>query len=307
MGIFLKNVWDAVLFSPILNIFYILYRVFQENLGLAVIALAVIVRLALIPLIRQQMDGAKKMKQLKPRLEKLQKKYANNQEKLAKEQVKMYKEIGYNPVGCLGGFFVQMIVLIVVVQVIRMVSRGTFDGLYPSVATFFHISTGDVAMNNSWIGLDLSKDYIGLVTENVKIPFNGVFFNIPYEIIKYVFAWVYDFKVFPYWILAVSVGIVQYFSSKFTMYIQGQTSLKRKNKKKKEDMNEEEMAAQMSKSMVSIMPLMSVLFTLKYPAVLGLYWFTQTVVNMFQYFIIDKERTLKYFHIKLKVSDKSVS
>ena len=62
----------------------------------------------MIPLVKKQTKMTKQMAMLKPELDKLQKKYGNDKEKLAQEQIKLYKRIGYNPLGCFVTFIPQI-------------------------------------------------------------------------------------------------------------------------------------------------------------------------------------------------------
>ena len=86
------TIWNAVLYYPILNLMVALYHLFGDNLGLAIVAIAIIFRIILIPFTKSQTDMSKKMASMKPQLDILQKKYANNKEKLAQEQMKLYKK-----------------------------------------------------------------------------------------------------------------------------------------------------------------------------------------------------------------------
>lgn len=125
MGDFLSTIWNAVLYYPFINLLFAFYFLFGQNLGIAVILLAVIMRLILIPSTKKQTDMAKKLSILRPKLADLQKKYKNNQDKLAKEQLKLYKEVGYNPLGCFGSFIAQFIIIIVIFNVIQVVGTGS--------------------------------------------------------------------------------------------------------------------------------------------------------------------------------------
>ena len=49
----LSTIWNTILTYPILNIVTILYHLLWDNLGLAIIAIAIISRLALIPLTKK--------------------------------------------------------------------------------------------------------------------------------------------------------------------------------------------------------------------------------------------------------------
>ena len=59
--------------QPILNALILLYKVLFSNLGLAILALTSIVRLALIPLTNPQLKSAQKMQEINPELEDLKK------------------------------------------------------------------------------------------------------------------------------------------------------------------------------------------------------------------------------------------
>jgi len=82
--------------------------------GIAIILLVFTVRLILHPLTKKAQVSMhrtmKAMAKFKPEMEKLQKKYANDKQKLQMEQLKLMREHGVNPFGCLGflPMFLQM-------------------------------------------------------------------------------------------------------------------------------------------------------------------------------------------------------
>jgi YidC/Oxa1 family membrane protein insertase len=75
--------------------------------ALAIIVLTIIVRLALHPLTRSSQISiarfSKQMASLKPELDALQKRYAGDKARMQQEQMRLYREKGMNPMGCLGG------------------------------------------------------------------------------------------------------------------------------------------------------------------------------------------------------------
>ncbi len=83
--------------------------------GLSIILLVLIVRGMLHPLTRrsqiQMTRFGKGMAELKPQIDALQAKYKDDPRKLQQEQMRLYRERGVNPAGCLGGMlpmFLQM-------------------------------------------------------------------------------------------------------------------------------------------------------------------------------------------------------
>ena len=74
--------------------------------GVAIIVLVAVVRLLLHPLTKKgqvnMMKMSKQMQALQPEMEKLKKKYKDDQQKLNQEMMKLYREKGVNPAGFLG-------------------------------------------------------------------------------------------------------------------------------------------------------------------------------------------------------------
>ncbi|MCL5411254.1 MAG: YidC/Oxa1 family membrane protein insertase [Patescibacteria group bacterium] len=112
----MTEIWNFI-HNQLLNLLLFLYNVLFQNLGLAVIALTVIIRTLLIPLTVPTLRGAKKMQELKPKLDELKRRHKDDKRRLQEEQMKLYKEHGVNPAaGCLPNI-VQIVVLIALYQV----------------------------------------------------------------------------------------------------------------------------------------------------------------------------------------------
>lgn len=101
------NFFNTIFVIPILNILVVFYKLFLTislpgALGFAIIGLTSAVRGVLHPLSKKQMESAKKMQDLKPRLDALKKKHEKDPKGLQQAQLKLYQEAGINPAaGCL--------------------------------------------------------------------------------------------------------------------------------------------------------------------------------------------------------------
>jgi YidC/Oxa1 family membrane protein insertase len=70
--------------------------------GVAIIAFTIIVKTLTLPLTLKSVFSMKRMQEIQPKMQALQKQYKNDKEKLMAEQMALYKEHGVNPVaGCL--------------------------------------------------------------------------------------------------------------------------------------------------------------------------------------------------------------
>jgi YidC/Oxa1 family membrane protein insertase len=88
-------------------------------MGLAIIALTVIIRTILVPVTLPATKAQKKMMELKPHLDELKVKHGTDKAKIQEEQVRLYKEHGVNPLaGCLP-YIVQIYILIELYNVLN--------------------------------------------------------------------------------------------------------------------------------------------------------------------------------------------
>lgn len=70
--------------------------------GFAIILLTVLVKVATLPLTKQQVESTLAMQSLQPKLKAIQQRYAGNQERIQLETSRLYKQAGVNPLaGCL--------------------------------------------------------------------------------------------------------------------------------------------------------------------------------------------------------------
>lgn len=264
-----STIWNNVIYYPILNLLIVFYDLLFDNLGLAIIVIAILVRLVLIPLMKRQTEMTKKMSSLKPQIDALQKKYKNNPEKLSQEQIKLYKKVGYNPLGCLVTFVPQLIILSVLIQVIRNVTTGDLNGIYPFVTNLLN-DGASLTINTRFLIWDLTKSFNDFSSEF------GIF----------------SAKALPYLGLSVLVGISQYFASKFTQVMQGGLPKPEEPKKGKE-LSPEDMTKKMTKSFSLILPFTTIFIAISAPAALSLYWAVQSFMLVIQYMLLDWDKTEK--------------
>ena len=104
----LGEIWNSVIIRPMINSLVLLYAAFFSNFGVAIIMFTVIIRAGMIPLSIKQSRSMKAMTAVQPRMKELQERYKNDRQKLSQETMKLYREHGINPVGCLGPLVVQM-------------------------------------------------------------------------------------------------------------------------------------------------------------------------------------------------------
>lgn len=131
--------FNTLLYQPILTVLAFLAGAFQGNLGLAILALTLLVRAALSPLTLPSLHSAKKLRDLKPELNKLKLKFTDKAA-LQKAQLELYKKHGINPAaGCLPNIL-QLVILITLYQVFMN-----------------SLQAGNTSFNTSFLWLNLSQ------------------------------------------------------------------------------------------------------------------------------------------------------
>jgi len=123
-------IWDLIILQPVINSLIWLCDVLFGNFGLTIIVFTVFVRVLMYPLTKRQLRSTKGMQELQPKLQELQKKYGKDKQAMAREQMKLYKESGLNPAGCMLPMLVQLPVWIALYQsIIRVLAVSPEDFL----------------------------------------------------------------------------------------------------------------------------------------------------------------------------------
>ena len=147
----------TIFFNPIYNVYVVLVNIIPgHDLGLAIILLTVLFKLAIYPLYRQAILTSLRLKEINPQLEELKKRYKDDKTLQAKKMMELYKSNNINP---LSGFWV-IIVQIPIFLTLFYVFRGDITAHFSSLYSFVPAPT---VFNKLFLGIfDLSanKNYL---------------------------------------------------------------------------------------------------------------------------------------------------
>ena len=275
------------------------------NYGLAIIIFTIIIKMILIPLNIRSQKAMRKQQKIQPIIAELQKKYANDQEKLQREMMKIYKENNISMTGGCLPMLIQFPILIGLYQVIQrplsyligvdwsldavanevyrlrdaMVNLGYNLGNYAQATVDVIKKTGQIQLSK-WaeiIGTNgTALEGVGEGVHPWVINFN--FFgldlsNAPSAAFSKIMALDFsDWSIIALLLIPLLAIVASIVSMKITQAQSGQNN-------KNSDNNQ---AAQMSKTMNLMMPVMTGFFTITLPAGLGLYWIISSVVQIAQ-------------------------
>ncbi len=125
---------DANIFQPLISVFQSVLQFFHDHVGFtwgfSIIALTICVRLVLLPLALTQFRGMRRMQHHQPEMKAIQQKYKNDKQRQQQEMMKFYRENGINPLASCLPLVAQLPVFISLYYMLRNNLR--FD-ICPSV------------------------------------------------------------------------------------------------------------------------------------------------------------------------------
>ncbi|HBI17374.1 MAG: 60 kDa inner membrane insertion protein [Candidatus Moranbacteria bacterium GW2011_GWF2_34_56] len=155
----MTTLFHELIYQPIYNVLIFLYDVIPGgDFGIAIIAVTILLKSALIPLSKKQIQSQKRMQEIQPELKKIQTKYKNDKEKQTKEVMNFYKENKVNPFSGCFPIIIQLIFLIAIYRVIINISDA---GLVVDGKDLYSFVQNPGEINKTFIGLvDLLKPSI---------------------------------------------------------------------------------------------------------------------------------------------------
>ncbi len=253
------DVFTTILTQPLANGLILFYKILGENMGVAILAFSLALRLVLTPLTTPYMESMKKMRSYTKELNKIKERHKGDRAKLAQAQSDFYKEKGINPsAGCLP-YLLQIVVLIFLFRLFTAVFTG--EG---TVAERFNeylyeplkFASGQ-EVNTGFLYLDITKpdklnDVLGL---NVGLPIPGLFL--------------------------ILASALQLLSAKISVpYVEAAEKAAKQTKEKSDDFQ-----AAMQGSMMYTFPLMTILIGISFPSSLALYWMAFSLFQVVQQYM----------------------
>ena len=149
--------WSLIV-NSFVTILTLLYKIFNNDIVLAIAVFTVIIRLVTSPLLLQQQRSTKAMQEIQPKLASLKEKHKNDREAMAQAQMELYREHGINPLGGCLPLLIQMPVMLGLYSAIIIALAGTpFQLIDLSGRLLIPGLDSLVPLNNTWLGMDLTQ------------------------------------------------------------------------------------------------------------------------------------------------------
>jgi YidC/Oxa1 family membrane protein insertase len=156
-------IWNDLLVNPMINALITMSNAMLDNFGLAIIAFTIFIRLVTFPLTIKQLRTTRAMQEMQPQMQEIQKKYKDPKRR-QQEMMKLYRDVGFNPLGCLVPFAVQIPIWIALFHVIRYTVGTTPEALLDLSRRLYdwEYITESVPLSSHFIGIDLAERSIPL-------------------------------------------------------------------------------------------------------------------------------------------------
>lgn len=308
------------LLDPLYSLFgYVMrfiYAVFG-NYGFSIIIFTVLVRLIILPLNVKQHKSTLQQQALRPQLLDLQRYYGDDREGLAQAQAALYEK---HNVSLTGGCLTALLSLVIMWPVYRIINGPLY--FIMQVPEESLNSIGDILVNAGVIegvgNINLRHNSIfiiqalfdnpqvfaevvdkGLMSVNqlLDMDFFGINLGMKPTInFSLIFSeqWTTYLPLLLFPLIATGGNVLQMWYSQKVNSPDGMTRAERKEAKEKAKKNpalqdDQAQAAQgAGKTMMFIMPIMTLFFTFNMPVAMSLYWIVSSLIGLFQVWLMNK-------------------
>jgi len=153
----MKALLKFLLYKPMLNaMFFLIWLMPNNNIGLAIIILTLAIRLLIYPLSLKSFKAQKELQELQPKLEEIKEKFKDDKKLQAEKTMEFYRENKISPFGSCLYAIVQIPILLILYYVFRNgLDASRFVYLYSFVPK-------PEAFNTIFLGMELTKPSIYL-------------------------------------------------------------------------------------------------------------------------------------------------
>ena len=282
---------------------------FTTNYGVALILFAIIVKAILLPTTMKSKKSTMKMSRLAPKVQEIQKKYADDPQKQNMMTQQLYKEEGVSMGGgCLWSFLPLLILLPLytvvrqpityilhetaevstqIVNVLKGLNEAAFAG-----NDFYNELVAASLLHNPEVAAQALEQIKGIVAHpatlsGLDFTFLGVNLGAVPQFNIFAADWVWDWSHIGAFLMPVLSAGSQVLSMFISQRMNNSVVTNEKGVQDKETAKKSQ-ANQSGKMMLWMMPLMSLWIGFTVPAALSIYWLIQGIVSTFVDVILTK-------------------
>ena len=251
----------ANIFQPLIDVFAAVIKFYHDTVGASwgwsIVLLTISVRLVLVPLAVKQFHGMRAMQQHQPEMKAIQRKYKDDKQRQQEEMMKFYRENGINPFASCLPLLAQFPVFISLYYMLR---KNLRTDICPSIQTAFQEKYANSYMASHHVSRAVAHQASLGQTTACGPHYQGAGFLFIHDITSQATG------------LTLVVLILLYVGTQVlsTMLMSAPTMDKTQQR------------------MMMLLPLFFVIFIIRFPSGLILYWITTNVWTMVQQYSIKR-------------------
>jgi len=167
----MSSIWFTIIVQPLYNLLIIFYNYLGSDMGIAIIAFTVLIRLIFRPSQAKALKSQKELSELQPEIDAIRKKYKDNPQKQSQEMLSLYRTKKISPFSSCLPLLIQFPILIAIYSIFQKnLNKESLSWLYG------FISRPD----------NINVNFFGLV--DLSQP-EKIFFPIIAGITQFILAW----------------------------------------------------------------------------------------------------------------------
>ena len=272
----------SIIITPLRWILDLIYS-FVGSYGVSIILFTLVIKLIILPLDIKQRHSMRKMQDIQPKIDEINKKYEKDPEKRSQKTMELYKKEKVNPMGGCLPMLIQMPILFAMFAVMRHIAGEQTVLMVQQVADGAKfVPEGFLWISNIWQPDNILASIIPSLTSaagNLSVVNGNPLLTediintvrVNYEVVMKPVMEVYNAGNANGWaILPILAGVSQY---AMTFVMNGRQT----EAQKRSPQNQQQ------KMMNMLFPLMSVFFCWQYNAAFSLYWVTSNLYYIVTY------------------------
>lgn len=288
------NLIDAIVIRPIMNILFVIFNLVHD-FGLAIIIFTLIVKFAMWPLMKKQLNQTKLIRKIQPELTEIKKNCKGNKQMESLQTMDLYKRHNVKPFASILTILIQLPIFIAIFLAIRVVAVPTpQDNLVSrayDIVAYEGSEIKDLKEKQELYLADLTNDEIAqedkLVYDFHPQLFGVIRLDVRASDVFGNFSWSALFIL----VCAVAASVMQYWATKQQMP-SGKSEKKKKFRdilreaKEGKEIDNSDISTMTTGQMSTMMPIMMFIIMFSIDGALAFYYFLSNVITIIQQRII---------------------
>ena len=216
-------VWQTFLETPLINLMVVLSVVSFGSYGIAILMFTLLSRALLFPLTLRTLNSTRRLQEIQPEIERIRKHHSDPRRQ-SEETLKLYRESGVNPLGCLGPQLLQFPLFIALYQVIRITLGNTPEAVGSLSGRLYNVDLiqNAIPLSTEFLFLDLSANgniFLTVVVfcsmwlqQRISTSRNAASSSAQQQQMNQMMQWMMP-AIFAWFVLAVPAGLGLYWGA----------------------------------------------------------------------------------------------